>query len=858
MRAMWAVGCTLAAALAVGGCSNSSSGGGTAPGAGSATVGVTGGTLVTTDGKGKVDIPAGALPADTDLSIERVDGAVLPADLASLAGPDGVTYRLSPDGLAFAAGTTATVTIVLDGVATVAGTTVTVPNILIVHDAAGTLETLANAVASVDPVTGDVTITGEISHFSELKVPFGGSGEIEITGVPDVAAFAEPFTATLNVRLARKIENDTDDLFHAYIDESLAPVIYTGPADTGTWTTDPDPGVKFNRTFTQNHGYLCNAVGTATYRAHVKFWPVGPPDPGAGPDDDPTKGKWQVRQADGSLLEVDSEFLAPDLPLEKPVECVNRTISFVSPAQKSDAESGLMIATMKLNVISGSPVTIPFTVGGTATEGVDFNITPSPVTLPAGQDTVGLQIVINDDTDVEGDETIVITLGTPTGADLGATTVHTVTITDDDATPPPPDGDGDGVPDGEDNCPSTPNSDQTDTDGDGVGDACDTGGGGGPSATDEVSRFVDHTSDLHAFGLAGLRDTARNILGQPLTEFNFNLDTVRRYRDVLATAGTHCASLVETHVPSGSGVVDMYHLRIPGCMDELDGFYTNVDDDIIFEAGNDSGDDPLVDDRNGFAYMNLDLDGPFRTLAGSGFTSIAGTVGSLSYKVTDTIDLRADYVNSDFVRSSGSGSDFAGFSAFGFKCQATDDETAGGDPHMVGFCDYIQVFIDFNPATTTMFTYADLAACSGKGTGISCPGFDVVDSDAEAVRYTYNATFDLDGCGISIFAAPTGTIGAESPPWLADTTETATFTADPVNLCGSTLAHYNSDAASALAGALFFFPVPTDVVADLVAGCTRAPFPFKTGAVDPVLPGVVAVAAFVGLWRRRRRDDDDP
>jgi hypothetical protein len=36
-----------------------------------------------------------------------------------------------------------------------------------------------------------------------------------------------------------------------------------------------------------------------------------------------------------------------------------------------------------------------------------------------------------------------------------------------------PDTDGDGVPDADDNCPATPNPDQTDTDGDGVGDACD-------------------------------------------------------------------------------------------------------------------------------------------------------------------------------------------------------------------------------------------------------------------------------------------------------------------------------------------------------------------------------------------------
>ncbi len=35
------------------------------------------------------------------------------------------------------------------------------------------------------------------------------------------------------------------------------------------------------------------------------------------------------------------------------------------------------------------------------------------------------------------------------------------------------DRDGDGIPDDIDNCPDTPNPDQTDSDGDGIGDVCD-------------------------------------------------------------------------------------------------------------------------------------------------------------------------------------------------------------------------------------------------------------------------------------------------------------------------------------------------------------------------------------------------
>ena len=41
--------------------------------------------------------------------------------------------------------------------------------------------------------------------------------------------------------------------------------------------------------------------------------------------------------------------------------------------------------------------------------------------------------------------------------------------------PPPPDRDGDGVPDFQDNCPDTPNPDQTDIDRNGIGAACQDG-----------------------------------------------------------------------------------------------------------------------------------------------------------------------------------------------------------------------------------------------------------------------------------------------------------------------------------------------------------------------------------------------
>ena len=49
---------------------------------------------------------------------------------------------------------------------------------------------------------------------------------------------------------------------------------------------------------------------------------------------------------------------------------------------------------------------------------------------------------------------------------------------------PPPDRDDDGIPDDTDNCPETPNPEQTDGDGDGLGDACDEDPDGGKPGDD--------------------------------------------------------------------------------------------------------------------------------------------------------------------------------------------------------------------------------------------------------------------------------------------------------------------------------------------------------------------------------------
>jgi hypothetical protein len=111
------------------------------------------------------------------------------------------------------------------------------------------------------------------------------------------------------------------------------------------------------------------------------------------------------------------------------------TVQFTSASQSALESVGTMTVTAQLSAPSGQAVTVPFTVSGTASKPSDYTITASPVTIPAGQTTATITITVVNDAVSTPDETVIITMGTPTNAIKGATTVHTATIIDNDPWP---------------------------------------------------------------------------------------------------------------------------------------------------------------------------------------------------------------------------------------------------------------------------------------------------------------------------------------------------------------------------------------------------------------------------------------
>jgi hypothetical protein len=89
---------------------------------------------------------------------------------------------------------------------------------------------------------------------------------------------------------------------------------------------------------------------------------------------------------------------------------------------------------VNLSTASGQTITVNYAVtGGTATGGgVDYTLASGTLTFSPGQTSRTIPITIVNDTVVEVNETIQVTLSAPTNATLGTNTVHTYTINDND------------------------------------------------------------------------------------------------------------------------------------------------------------------------------------------------------------------------------------------------------------------------------------------------------------------------------------------------------------------------------------------------------------------------------------------
>ncbi len=108
------------------------------------------------------------------------------------------------------------------------------------------------------------------------------------------------------------------------------------------------------------------------------------------------------------------------------------TVQFSSSSSSGSESSGTNNVQLTLSAASEKEVSVSFSTSGTATGSTDYTVSSSPVDFPAGTTSKNITITVSDDSKVEGDETVVLTLSSPVNATLGSTSQHTFTITDND------------------------------------------------------------------------------------------------------------------------------------------------------------------------------------------------------------------------------------------------------------------------------------------------------------------------------------------------------------------------------------------------------------------------------------------
>ena len=117
----------------------------------------------------------------------------------------------------------------------------------------------------------------------------------------------------------------------------------------------------------------------------------------------------------------------------------NATVPTVSVTNATVAEgnsgAAALAFTVALSKASTGTVTVGYaTANGTATAGSDYTAASGTLTFAPGVTSQKITVAVAGDTVVEPDETVTVTLSTPSGANLGAA-VATGTITNDDIAP---------------------------------------------------------------------------------------------------------------------------------------------------------------------------------------------------------------------------------------------------------------------------------------------------------------------------------------------------------------------------------------------------------------------------------------
>ncbi len=107
----------------------------------------------------------------------------------------------------------------------------------------------------------------------------------------------------------------------------------------------------------------------------------------------------------------------------------------VTSATATEAGPTNGIFTITRAEVSDAALVVNVTTSGTAVRGTDYVTIPAAVTIPPGAASVDVPVIPIDDTNLEGNETVGLTIRSGSGYVIGGTPSGTVTIISDDVAP---------------------------------------------------------------------------------------------------------------------------------------------------------------------------------------------------------------------------------------------------------------------------------------------------------------------------------------------------------------------------------------------------------------------------------------
>ena len=199
----------------------------------------------------------------------------------------------------------------------------------------------------------------------------------------------------------------------------------------GYWTTssrtvDFSYIDKLSATYPTSSNSGFNARST---ESHVHY--------GSSTSSSTTSGDWVSISSDKRTLRIGSANGQKGDYIRVITRAANPTVDF-NITSSSGAESVSSAAlTVDLSSSSTQNVTVNYAITGTATgSGTDYTLANGTLTINAGATTGTITIasIVNDALD-EVNETVIVTLSSPSNATLGSDSVHTYTITDNEQCP---------------------------------------------------------------------------------------------------------------------------------------------------------------------------------------------------------------------------------------------------------------------------------------------------------------------------------------------------------------------------------------------------------------------------------------